>query len=112
MIISASAVVKNPTSALNECAGGDPAGIVTIKYYAPSGLTTHTDFQDLQNHVRFRTLTSGQFFGANFGVQDPPTSGQFGELKVGIGCGNATETAAVYIADEAGNTSNVVCVSW
>jgi hypothetical protein len=111
VITSATAVVKNVTTS-NECQLNEPAGIVTIRYYAPNGLTTHSEFADLQNHVKFRNATSGQFFGANFPVQNPTPGATFGEFQVGIGCGNATETAAVYIADESGRTSNVVCVSW
>lgn len=112
VITSITAQAMATTNATNQCANGDPAATITINYYAPDGLTSHTAFTDLQNHVKFRTLTSGSFFGANFPVQDPPVSAQFGTLSVGIGCGNAHETAAVYIADEQGDTSNVVCVTW
>jgi hypothetical protein len=95
-----------------QCAGQTQthATDVTIKYYAPNGLTTHTNFADLQTHVFFRTATD--FVGASFPVTAPPANAQFGEFTVGIACGSNFRTAAIYIADEADNTSNVVCVSW
>jgi hypothetical protein len=111
VIVSATAQRLATTNSSNECAGGEPAGLVTIRFYAPGGLTTHTTFTDLQNHVRFRPGT-GNFFGANFSRQMPMANAVEGTMQVGIGCGNSTETVAIYIANEAGQTSNVVCVNW
>ncbi|HYX91344.1 MAG TPA: hypothetical protein VE782_07275, partial [Myxococcaceae bacterium] len=113
VITSASAIALASTSPSNpaQCQNGDPAAEVTNSYYAPNGLTTHSDFADLQRHVFFRTGTS--FVGANFPVQNPPANATFGEFKVGIACGHPSpDVAALYIEDEQGNTSNVVCVSW
>jgi Cys-rich repeat protein len=112
VIVSATAQRLASTNATNECANGVPAGLVTIRFYAPGGLTAHTSLSDLQNHVKFRNLSTGNFFGANFSRQDPPVNAVEGTMQIGIGCGNSTETAALYIANEAGQTSNVVCVSW
>lgn len=111
VIVSASARLLSSTNASNECAGGAAAALVTIKYYAPGGLTTHSDLRDLQNHVKFRVATD--FFGVNFSRADPPTGGATqGTMEVGIACGSSRREAAIYIANEAGTTSNVVCVSW
>jgi len=112
VIVSATAQRLATTNSSNECGGGAAAGLVTIRFYAPGGLTSHTTLVDLQNHVKFRNQSTGQFFGANFSRQDPPVNAVEGTMQVGIGCGNSTETAALYIANEAGQTSNVVCVSW
>ncbi|HEX8820247.1 MAG TPA: hypothetical protein VF794_10000 [Archangium sp.] len=113
VIVSATAEFVTSTNAANECGGGASAAIVTINYYAPGGLTTHTSTSDLQNHVKFRTATS--FFGVAFSRQDPPagTTATQGTMKVGISCDAPTRReAAIYIANEQGQTSNVVCVSW
>jgi hypothetical protein len=112
VIVSATAQRLNSTDATDECAQGAAAGLITIRFYAPGGLTTHTTFSDLQNHVRFRVANSGQFFGANFARQRPTANAVEGTMQIGIGCGNSTETASIYLANEAGQTSNVVCVSW
>jgi hypothetical protein len=89
---------------------GDPAGLVTINWYAPQNLTNHSGFADLQNHVKF-SVGSG-YYGANFARQLPPPNQQYGSMQVGIGCGIPHGTASLYIADETGHTSNVVCVTW
>jgi hypothetical protein len=112
VIVSATAVRLSTTNSSNECANGDPAGLVTIRFYAPGGLTTHSDFSDLRDHVKFRLLNSGTFYGVNFARQLPTSGAVEGTMQIGIGCGNSTEQAAVYIANEAGQTSNVVCVTW
>jgi hypothetical protein len=112
VIVSATVQRLATTDSRNECANGDPAGLVTIRFYAPGNFTTHPDFADLRNHVKFRTANSGQFFGANFARQLPPQNAVEGTMQVGIGCGNSAETASLYIANEAGLTSNVVCVTW
>jgi hypothetical protein len=110
VITSVSATFRSSTDPVLECGGGGTAAEVTIRYYAPNGLTTHTNFEDLQTHVFFRVATD--FVGAHFAVQNPPANSTFGEFTVGIACQSSSRTAALYIADEADNTSNVVCVSW
>ena len=110
VITGISATVKMVTNTMTECQSGGPAGIVTIKFYAPHNLTTHTSFNDLLNHVKVRGGGS-TFIGPGFKVQAPPPNATSGDLIVGI-CGQPTDTFAVYIADEDGRTSNVSCVSW
>jgi hypothetical protein len=111
VIVSATAEFLSSTNASTECGSGVSAALVTINYYAPGGLTTHTSFSDLTNHVKFRTASS--FFGVNFSRQDPPAGATTqGTMKVGIACGSSSRQAAIYIANESGQTSNVVCVSW
>lgn len=111
VIVSTSAQFLSSTDSSTECGGGVSAALVTINYYAPGGLTTHTSFSDLTNHVKFRTASG--FFGVNFSRQDPPSgSVTQGTMKVGIACGSSSRQAAIYVANEAGQTSNVVCVSW
>ena len=111
VIVSASAQFASSTTT-TECSNGVSAAIVTINYYAPGGLTNHTDFRDLQKHVWFRTATD--FFGVNFSRADPPSGATAtqGTMQVGIACGSSRREAAIYIANEAGQTSNVVCVTW
>jgi hypothetical protein len=111
VIVSATAEFLSSTNASTECGQGVSAALITINYYAPGGLTTHTQFSDLQNHAKFKLANS--FFGVNFSRQDPPSGNVAqGTMKVGIACGSSTRQAAMYIANEAGQTSNVVCVSW
>ena len=114
VIISATAQALATTSSTTECLNGDPAALVTIAYYAPGGLTTHTDFADLTKHAKFKVSASpvGMWVGVNFQRMKPPANAQFGSMQVGVNCGSASGSAALYIADEAGHTSNPVCVSW
>jgi len=114
VIVSATAQFLSSTNASNECGQGVSAALITINYYAPGGLTTHTTFSDLQNHAKFRlSTTNTEFFGVNFSRQDPPAGNTVqGTMRVGIACGSSSKQAAIYIANEAGQTSNVVCVNW
>jgi hypothetical protein len=111
VIVSAVAEKLTTTSTTTQCGDGGPAGRITITFYAPNKLTSHTAFTDLQNHVKGKLNASASFIGPSFSDRDPPANANQGSMVIGF-CGPATATGAIYIADETGATSNVVCVSW
>jgi hypothetical protein len=111
VIVSATATALSTTNTTTQCGDGGPAGLVTIRFYAPGGLTTHTTLTDLQKHVKGKFNQSASFIGPGFAPQEPAANATEGVMVVGF-CGPATAQGAIYIANEAGQTSNVVCVSW
>jgi hypothetical protein len=111
VIVSVTATKKSTTSTTTECGDGGPAGLVTIRFYAPGGLTTHTTLSDLQKHVKAKLNQSASFVGPSFASDEPDANATSGTMTIGF-CGPATASGAVYIANEDGKTSNVVCTSW
>jgi hypothetical protein len=111
VIVSAVAEKLTTTNTTTQCGDGGPAGRITITFYAPNTFTTHTTFTDLRNHVKGKFNASTSFIGPSFSDRDPPANATQGSMVIGF-CGPATATGAIYIADETGATSNVVCVSW
>jgi hypothetical protein len=112
VITFAAAQSLSSTNPTTECAGGEPAALVTIDFYAAGGLTVHEEFIDLQDHVRFKVTTDATDFGVNFARVAPIPNQEYGQIQVGINCGQARGTAAIYIVNENGLSSNTVCVSW
>lgn len=111
VIVSVTASRLNTTNNTTQCGDGGPAGLVTINFYAPGGLTTHTTLSDLQKHVKAKLNASASFVGPSFASTEPAVNATQGSMVVGF-CGPSTATGAIYIANEAGQTSNVVCTSW
>jgi Cys-rich repeat protein len=111
VIVSVTATRLSTTNTTTQCGDGGPAGLVTIRFYAPGGLTTHTTLTDLQRHVKAKLNASASFVGPSFASKEPPANDTDDEMVVGF-CGPATAQGAIYIANEAGQTSNVPCVSW
>jgi hypothetical protein len=61
------------------------------------------------------TDPGGPWYAGTFARMLPPTNDKFGSFQVGINCGGAggaVKVAGLYVADEQGRTSNVVCVTW
>jgi Cys-rich repeat protein len=111
VIVSVTASKLSTTNTTSQCGDGGPAGLVTIRFYAPNGLTTHTTLTDLQKHVVGKFNAGASFVGPSFASKEPAANATSGEMVVGF-CGPATAQGAIYIADEQGRTSNVPCVSW
>jgi len=111
VIISAVAEKMTTTNSSTQCGDGGPAGRITIKFYAPGGLTTHSDFTDLRKHVVAKLNASTSFVAPSFAITSPVANAAQGEMVIGF-CGPSSATGAIYIANEAGKTSNVACVSW
>jgi Cys-rich repeat protein len=111
VIVSVTASKLSTTDKQTQCGDGGPAGLVTIRFYAPGGLTAHTVFSDLQKHVKAKLNASASFIGPSFASKEPVANATAGDMVVGF-CGPATATGAIYIANEDGKTSNVVCTSW
>jgi hypothetical protein len=111
VIVSVTTQSLATTNNMTQCGDGGPAGLVTIRFYAPGGLTTHDAFTDLQRHVRAKLNESGSFLPPSFVTVSPVKDASQGTMTVGF-CGPRTASGAIYIANETPLTSNVVCTSW
>ncbi len=117
VITKASAQLLTSTSAATECAGGDPAALVTIELYAPSYFTTSNNAAAFLQQVKWRksTTSTDPFLSATFIRAQPSPNQKFVTFMVGINCGGAagaSKQAGMYVVDEAAHVSNTVCVSW
>jgi hypothetical protein len=112
VITSAAATLLSTTNTTTQCTSGGAAGSINVSWYAPNNFTSNAAFSHWYMQVQF-SVNGTSYNPASFDVTPPSASTQFGTMGFGIACDHgAGTTAAIYIQDEQGNTSNVVCVSW
>jgi hypothetical protein len=108
-VTPAGSSTSNPTT---QCGDSGPMTIFTVDYYSAGGLTSQTAFAGWRLNMWSALNSATSFTNADFsGGESPPVGADFGEVKFGV-CGTQSGSAAVYVSNDAGKTSNTVCVSY